>query len=537
MDSGSSSHERNASLPVSAQSILRNPIFRCLSDVSDDIVLIVGERGQQLIGANRQVSRRLGYAARELRSTDVLSLFADRDAAQKFLRSIWSAGREVAARVSCMHKTGRIIPATVHARVLPESENQLGLIIIQAGQAGEPESRHERRKALLKLLRVGLAAGPLSAPSVEQQVQIWLRHICRATEFPAAHFHLVRNDAPELFRFGDAWHVGSDRELAPIRQDPFRIALPADFHLRIAASRTPQAISGLHSHPQFQAPEIRRLKLSCAVAVPILIGKEVGGVSVFYLTDPLSDNSLLVDIIDLLGRELGHMIHFRLLSLSLAKVQEEERRHLASELHDTVAQSLSILLLDLDAVQQESTSLSSAGNVALARAISLASQSLQEIRTMSYLLHPPVLDALGLVPALRVFIEGFSRRSGMRVTSEMPNRLPRLPQDWEIAVFRVVQEGLTNVQRHSHSMTAEVHLSVVAGTVTVRVINEGATAPPLESGGLPAERAGVGISGMRERVRAFGGDANLYSRGGKTILEASVPLPKTIHSPQLRLRF
>lgn len=167
----------------------------------------------------------------------------------------------------------------------------------------------------------------------------------------------------------------------------------------------------------------------------------------------------------------------------------------------------------------------------------MATQSLREIRTLSYLLHPPVLEALGLVPALRVLIQGFSRRSGIRVVSELPDTLPRMPADWEVALFRVVQEGLTNVQRYSKNPSAEIRMLLSTGTVTLQVINEGASAPSLESGGFSPEKAGVGIAGMRERVRALGGEVNLFSSHDKTVLEACVPIPKSSRSPQLPLRF
>jgi PAS domain S-box-containing protein len=518
--------------------ILHDPYFRDLSHISHDIVLVVGEQGRQLLGTNPRISKFLGYAKKEIRDAEAMRIFADRNAAAELFRKVWSSTREVSAHVPCLHKTGRVIPAMVHARLLPESQNQLALVVIRPEAQQElPGSRLERRSVLSKLLRIASEAPLATSSDIQQQARAWMGRICRTAQIPVAHFRLLGEKIAENWQLAHSWHIAPGKKLDPIRRDPFRIALPPELHSRVVSTRSPQTVHDLHTRPQFQAPEIRDLRFASAVAAPIVAGENVEAVTVFYLTDPLPQDSLLVDVIHTLARELGHAMHFRSLFLRLTNLQDEERRRLASELHDTVAQSLSILLIDLEAVQQEASALTSDACAALTRAVSMAGQSLQEIRTFSYLLHPPVLDALGLLPALRVFIQGFSRRSGIRIISELPSGLPRLPKDWEMAVFRVVQEGLTNVQRHSRRPEAEVRMTITAGAVLVQVINEGASAPPLESGGLLPERAGVGIAGMRERVRAFGGDVNLYSRRGKTILEATIPLPKTARSPQLALKF
>ena len=501
------------------------------------MVLIVGDQGRRLIGANPCVSKWLGYGIKELRAAGGTAVFADAHAAQELFRTVWAESREVTARISCLHKSGRVIPAMIRAHLLRETGNQLALVVLHPEISEDGVSAHERRRTLSKLLRFACAAESPPAATVQQHVHLWLRRICRTAQFPVAHFQILAEQGTEYPGFVHEWHIGSGKGLDSARRNPFCIALPAEFHARVAAARVPQVDSELTTYPQFQKPNIRDLHLKAAVAVPVMIGNDVGGVTVFYSAEAVPQDSLLVDVIHVLARELGHAIHFRSLSLRLTKLQEEERRRLASELHDTVAQSLSLVRLELETVQQESFALGEVGRTALARGIALAEESLQEIRTLSYLLHPPVLDALGLLPGLRLFIDGFSRRSGLRIISELPHSLPRLPREWETAAFRVVQEGLTNVRRHSRSNFAEVRVNSAGGVVTLQVINEGASAPDLESGGLPPERFGVGLTGMRERVRAFGGDVSLYSRDDKTILEAFVPLPKTSRSPQLPLRF
>lgn len=516
---------------------LTGALFRELSFSSGDIVLLVGGKGEHLIGANPQITKSLGYSKRSLRLFGLLRIFADRKAARDFFRAVWSGAPNPSARIDCIHASGRHIPATIRVRLLPESGNRLAIVAIRLIHAELLPSRFDQRSVLSRLLRIASAPGIASALQVQHCVQSWLRQICRVAHFPIGQVQILHDEAAAPYHLAHAWYVAPRTELLPIRRDPTRFELPPEFHLRIAAAREPFTISDLHSDSHFKSEEVRCFNLRSAIAVPIAVGEEIAAVSMFFSSYPVAQDSLLVDVVHALARDLGHAVHFRSLSLKLTKLQDDERSRLASELHDTVAQSLSILLLDLDSVRQEAASLTSAGGAALTRSLAMAAQGLQEIRTLSYLLHPPMLDALGLIPALRVLIQGFSRRSGIRILSELPDTLPRMAKDWEVALFRVVQEGLTNVQRYSQSDSAEIRMSISGGKVTLQVINQGASVPPLESGGLAAERTGVGIAGMRDRIRAFGGDVNLFSRHDKTILEASIPIPRSSRSPQLPLRF
>lgn len=518
---------------LSPKSVLKDPLFRELSYLSGDAVLLVSGQGLRCVGANPQVSRLLGYSRKMLQTSGALRIFADPGAARAFFSAVWAGRLGVSARITCLHKSGRAIPALIRGRALPESGNQLALVEIRLAEGFGPGNQHS---ALTKLFRLPLAAAAPS-PDLKKHVQFWLRRVCGAAYLPVAHFHVLTDDTLGMPRLTHAWHVAPRKEFEAIRRNPHRLDFPPELHSRVVAERAPHTIPDLCSHPLFRASEIRALNLKSAFAVPVIVGNDVAAVSVFFSTEVLPRDSLLVNSVCLLARELGYAFQCRALSLKLTRLQDEERRRLASELHDTVAQSLSVLLLDLESAHQESGVLSPSAAAALERAVSLGRQSLQEIRSFSYLLHPPIIDALGLLPSLRVFIEGFSRRSGLSIVSELPDSLPRMPGDWEMAVFRVVQEGLINAQRHSRSSAAEVHVSAASGLLTIRVSNEGASVPSLESGGLPPEKAGVGLSGMRERLRAFGGEVTLFSRGEKTILEATVPTPRVHRPPQLPLKF
>ena len=164
----------------------------------------------------------------------------------------------------------------------------------------------------------------------------------------------------------------------------------------------------------------------------------------------------------------------RRLAGRLLVLQDEERRRIARELHDSTAQNLVALGFNLDRLERRAPVDEDVRSTIIADSRALIDRSLKELRTLSYLLHPPVLDDAGLVPAIRSFIDGFSRRSGIKVEMKLPGRMARLPRDAESAIFRVVQEALANVHRHSGSATAAVRLSRSRERVVLEIVDRGA---------------------------------------------------------------
>jgi signal transduction histidine kinase len=353
-------------------------------------------------------------------------------------------------------------------------------------------------------------------------IKLWLRRVCKHAQLPVGHVRVLVPGLVGPRGKIDIWHIKRARVFDSVRHNPAWMALPEPFRSRVATTRMTEVIADLEQYPNFGRPELRSLKLHSAVAIPVGLDDTVEAVSEFFSPSRLEEDPLLVDILECLGRELGFRLRQHSMSLKLMKAQDDERRRLARELHDTTAQGLAMILLDLHLIEKESEALSTDARAALSQIIGLARRSLGEVRTFSYLLHPPMLEELGLLATLRIFLEGFGRRSGIQLDVELPDSLPRTTPDWEMAVFRFVQEGLTNVRRHSRSRTATVRFRTVGDLALLTVENEGATVPSLEEGGLPSERVGVGIGGMRERLRAFGGDAMLYSRDDMTVLEAKV---------------
>jgi PAS domain S-box-containing protein len=217
---------------------------------------------------------------------------------------------------------------------------------------------------------------------------------------------------------------------------------------------------------------------------------------------------------------------FRQLSARLLRLQDEERRRLARELHDSTAQSLAGVAMNLAVLNDQAAALAAAPRKALAESLALTEQCTREVRTLSYLLHPPMLDEVGLASALRWFAGGFAQRSGIRVDLEVPAELERLPTEVETALFRIVQEALTNIHRHSGSPTAKIRLIRNSTGILLEVADQGRGVFAGDLQKFPKGKTvlGVGIAGMRERVTQLGGHLEMISGNKGTTVKVTVPL-------------
>jgi PAS domain S-box-containing protein len=220
----------------------------------------------------------------------------------------------------------------------------------------------------------------------------------------------------------------------------------------------------------------------------------------------------------------------RSLAGRLMHAQDDERRRIAQMLHETTAQDLAALKMHLARLNRTASHLSEPDRSALTESISLAEQSMREIRTLSYLLHPPFLDEAGLLSALRWYAVGFAERSGIKVDLELPESFERLPLDTETALFRIVQESLTNIHRHARSETARIRLQRRIDVLVLEVEDRGHGIPNASRGHITSGEGvvGVGIAGMRERIEQLGGLLELISGDRGTTVRARLPLPRTV---------
>jgi signal transduction histidine kinase len=214
----------------------------------------------------------------------------------------------------------------------------------------------------------------------------------------------------------------------------------------------------------------------------------------------------------------------RELSARLLRMQDEERRRIARDLHDSVGQLLAAIKMNNDAVLHQQ--LPEPARQSLKENSKMVDEILSSIRTISHLLHPPLLDEAGLPSALRWYVHEFSERSGITVDLDCDSSIGRLPADLETAIFRITQECLGNVHRHSNSSTATVSLNIEDGKVYLEVTDAGAGIAPEQLRDLTAYgRGGVGLRGLRERVAELGGKLEIHSQGkgqGTTVV-ANLP--------------
>ncbi|PYU23115.1 MAG: hypothetical protein DMG32_16840 [Acidobacteria bacterium] len=248
---------------------------------------------------------------------------------------------------------------------------------------------------------------------------------------------------------------------------------------------------------------------------------------------PLMSRGRLVGVINLQNRK-PHQYSKREISMistvgtlagaeiEMARLQDEERRRIGREVHDTLGQELTAAKLYLRRVPENSYA-DAHWSSFVKEAAEAVDRALQQVRSLSYLLHPPFAEDMGLLTALRYYVEGVIQRTGIQITMKLPKEMSPLPFELEAAIFRVVQESLTNVYRHSDSKTAELEVTRNSQKVHVKVRDYG-------NGHAPAkhlEKPGVGISGMRERVRGLGGEFRIYDAGPGTAVEVELPIAGT----------
>jgi len=228
---------------------------------------------------------------------------------------------------------------------------------------------------------------------------------------------------------------------------------------------------------------------------------------------------------------------YRRLSGRLLELQDEERRRIADDLHDSMGQRLAALVMNLDLLQSDEQVLSPRSRRALVEGRSLAEQCVQDVRTLAYVLYPPLFDEIGLVKAVRWYVDGFVKRSRIHVVLSM-DEIGRLPRPVEMALFRIVQESLTNVHRHASASVASIRLATTGETVMLDIQDLGhglRQDPTKQIDALVPETLGVGIQGMRERIRQLAGTFDVEFTDKGTTVRVTVPLGKAAFSSQLTI--
>jgi signal transduction histidine kinase len=285
----------------------------------------------------------------------------------------------------------------------------------------------------------------------------------------------------------------------------------------------------IRQHPRFQETAIIFISAVHLTDLDRLKAYQRGAVD--YISVPIVPEllrakvSVFADLhrktrqLEQLNREL------RALSARLITMQDEERRRIARDLHDSVGQFVAAMSMNNGMALRQADKLSPEAADALQQNSKLVEQLSKEIRTISHLLHPPLLDEVGLMPAIRSYADGVTERSNVKVTVDLSPEIGRLAPNLEISVFRIVQECLTNVYRHSGSETAHIKIWPTEKLLTVQVSDAGKGIPPEKRISMfLGSNQGVGLSGMRERVRELGGTLEIQSSETGTSIKAALPL-------------
>lgn len=283
----------------------------------------------------------------------------------------------------------------------------------------------------------------------------------------------------------------------------------------------------IRQHPRFQRVAIIFISAVHLTDLDRLRGYQRGAVD--YISVPVNPELLRakVSVFAELHRKTQQLEslneELRRLSNSMIIAQDEERRRFARELHDGLGQDLAAAKMILEGIDPRKGS-PSVNESSVAEACKIIERALQQVRSVSYLMHPPLLDEVGLQPALQWYVEGLSKRSGISISLELePVDFPRLPPEIERAIFRVVQEALTNVYRHSKASKAWVNVGKNDGRVVSTIRDDGTGLSDrvikFEPGSI-----GVGIAGMKQRVKELGGLLRLSNSGSGSILEAVIPI-------------
>jgi signal transduction histidine kinase len=282
----------------------------------------------------------------------------------------------------------------------------------------------------------------------------------------------------------------------------------------------------IREHPRFCNIPIIFVSAVHTTAMDRMKGYEHGAVD--YITAPIDPELLRirVKVFLRLHRSTSQLektnTELSRLSKRLLESQDNERRRIARELHDSVGQELTAAKMVLDMASQSDDLLELKNNIAEAQ--SAVDQAIRQVRSISYLLHPPMLDEMGLASALKWYIEGLEKRSAIQTSIQIdPANFPRVSPEVETAIFRIVQECLTNVIRHSGGTKACVSLALRNGRLVASVCDDGKGLPESAIEFRPG-RIGVGISGMMQRAKELGGELRFQNVNPGTIVEVTIPV-------------
>jgi PAS domain S-box-containing protein len=510
--------------------------FRALAESASDAIATIDTKSTILF-VNRAAEKIFGYSAEEMLGNGITMLMPDylRHVHKSAIARYTETGRKHIAwtrvQLPGLHKDGREIPVELSiAEHIENGEKRFTGILRDVSERVAAERILERKTAIIQLLQnVAIAAN--QANSVGEAISTALSQVCQHSGAVLGHAYFIQESSPVMLVPSSIWHTDQADKFATFRTVTEATTLQVGEGLpgRVAKTGAPTWIPDIEKDANF--PRNRgsaNLNVKSAFAFPISIGGETTAVLEFFSEDTKERDDSLLEAMASIGAQLGRVMErkrseksLRQLSARLLRAQDEERRRIGRELHDSAGQYLAGLQMNMETlIKTPGTSAEIRSR--LSESLDLLHQCSTEIRTLSYLLHPPLLEDTGLAPTVRWFVEGFAKRSGIEVVVEIPSDFGRLRAELELALFRIIQECLTNIHRHSGSKTASIQILLLDEILKLEIKDQGVGISPSSS--TTSAKPGVGIAGMAERLSDLGGTLQISSDSNGTVVKVSAPI-------------
>ncbi len=514
---------------------------RSLIEASLDPLVTIAPDGR-ITDVNNATEKVTGFSRKELIGTDFSGYFTEPERARAGYQQVFREGWVQDYELGIRHRDGRMVPVLYNASVYRDEAGQVAGVFAAAHDISQRKRAEREMRRLNRALRTISECNQVIVRAREEKELLY--GVCgifvKEGGYRMAWIGYAEQDAARTVR-PIAAAGAEDGYLESVRITWADDELGRGPTGRAIRTREPSIARNTQQDPDY-APwheEAKRRGYASTIALPLILDDRPLGALMLYsqFADAFDEHE--VTMLTELAQDLAYAIRalrtnserkaavggLHQLSARLLYLRDEEQRRIARELHDSTGQYLAALGMNLAWLKERAKRMEPQSQAILDESSEIVQRCTQEIRDFSYLLHPPTLDEYGLASALRWYVERFARRSGIQVSLELPEDLGRLSHDEEIALFRVVQECLTNVHRHSGSPTARIRIAQDRKSLSLEITDEGHgfQAAGAESSGGGA-RMGVGLLGMRERMSSLGGDLQVESDGHGTTVRAHLPL-------------
>ena len=494
-------------------------LLAAIVDSSDDAIISKTLDGV-ITSWNKSAERLFGYTSEEAVGRHITLIIPEdrRDEEAKILERLRRGERIDHFETLRQRKDGRLLSLSL---TISPVKDDAGRIIGASKVARDITERKEHERALAERARLlDLSSDAILVRDGADRITYWNRSACdlygysREEAIGSVTHELFRTEFPRpLERISEQLHRDGrwTGELIHRRKDGTKVVVASRWTLDTDGRENQNCVLETNNDITQQKQNDKALRESEERLRTLSNSLEI---QVSERTEELEYRNAEV---------LQQSQQLRELSNRLLKMQDDERRHIARELHDSAGQLIASLTMNLARINRHVKQ-----NPSLAEALedtqNLVLQLNKEIRTTSYLLHPPLLDETGLSQAINWYIQGLMERSGLEIKLDIAEDFGRLPADLELAIFRIVQESLTNIHHHSGSKTATIHLSRSDHNVLLEIQDQGKGIPAEKLAAIKAQRTGVGIAGMRERIRHFKGELDIQSKGAGATVVVTFPL-------------